>query len=41
MYYNLTDNLLLVGEWSREESENQAGAKNTSWNLNGGLFLKF
>ena len=41
LYYNLTDNLLLVGEWSRLQSENQAGAKNTSWNLNGGLFLKF
>jgi predicted porin len=41
MYYNLTDNLLLVGEWSRLESQNQAGAKNTSWNLNAGLFLKF
>jgi predicted porin len=41
VYYNLTDNLLLVGEWSRLESENQAGASNKSWNLNGGLFLKF
>jgi predicted porin len=41
VYHNLTDNLLLVAEYSRLESENQAGAKNTSWNLNAGLFLKF
>lgn len=41
VYHNLTDNLLIVGEYSRLESENQAGAKNTSWNLNAGLFLKF
>lgn len=41
MYHNLTDNLLIVAEYSRLESENQAGAKNTSWNLNAGLFLKF
>ena len=41
VYHNLTDNLLLVGEYSREQSKNQAGSTNTSWNLNAGLFLKF
>ena len=41
VYHNLTDNLLLVGEYSREQSKNQAGGSNTSWNLNAGLFLKF
>ncbi|HJS92067.1 MAG TPA: porin [Steroidobacteraceae bacterium] len=41
VYHDLTDNLMLVGEYSRLESENQIGQKNTSWNLNLGLFLKF
>lgn len=41
VYHNLTDNLLLVAEYSRLQSKNQTGAKNTSWNLNAGLFLKF
>lgn len=41
VYHNLTDNLLLVGEYSRLESKNQTGASNSSWNLNAGLFLKF
>jgi predicted porin len=41
LYHNITDNLLFVAEYSRLESANQAGGKNTSWNLNAGLFLKF
>ncbi|HVC30579.1 MAG TPA: porin [Steroidobacteraceae bacterium] len=41
LYHNLTDNLLLVAEYSRLQSKNQTGAENKSWNLNAGLFLKF
>ncbi len=41
VYHNLTDNLLIVGEFSRLQSKNQGGGSNTSWNLNAGLFLKF
>jgi predicted porin len=40
-YENVTDNLLLVGEFTKIRSENQLGTENSSWNLNVGLFLKF
>jgi len=41
VYQDLTTNLLLLLEFSRLESQNQAGQKNTSRNLNVGAFLKF
>jgi len=41
VYHNLTANLLLLMEFSRLESQNQAGQKNTSRNVNIGAFLKF
>ena len=41
VYYDLTANLMLLGEISRLESKNQAGDKNTSTNFNIGAFLKF
>jgi predicted porin len=41
IYHNLTENLLLVGEFSRIQDQNSLSQKNTSWNLNLGLFLKF
>ncbi len=41
VYHNLTANLLLLTEFSRLESQNQAGQKNTSRNVNIGAFLKF
>jgi predicted porin len=41
VYHDLTANLLLLTEFSRLESQNQAGQKNTSRNVNIGAFLKF
>ena len=41
LYQNVTANLLFVGEFSRLQSENDAGQTNSSWNINAGLFLKF
>jgi hypothetical protein len=41
VYQDLTTNLLLLAEFSRLESQNQAGQKNTSRNVNFGAFLKF
>jgi predicted porin len=41
VYHSLTPNLLLVFEVSRLSSLNQAGAENTSRNVNIGAFLKF
>ncbi len=41
VYYNLTDNLMLLSELSRLKSTNQADLSNTSWNFNVGAFLKF
>jgi len=41
IYHNLTDNLLLLLEFSRLESQNHAAQKNTSRNVNVGAFLKF
>jgi predicted porin len=41
VYQDLTANLLLLLEVSRLESQNNAGQKNTSRNLNVGAFLKF
>ena len=41
VYQDLTTNLLLLAEFSRLESQNQAGQKNTSRNINFGAFLKF
>ncbi len=41
VYYDLTANLMLLGEVTRMESKNQAGGKNTSTNFNVGAFLKF
>lgn len=40
-YQNLTDNLLLTGEFTRISSVNDTGQENSSWNLDVGLFLKF
>jgi predicted porin len=40
-YYDLTKNLMLLGEVSYVQSLNQAGAQNKSGNLNVGAFLKF
>ena len=41
LYQNVTANLLFVGEFSRLQSESDAGQTNSSWNFNAGLFLKF
>jgi predicted porin len=41
VYHDLTTNLLLLLEFSRIESKNQGGEKNTSRNVNVGAFLKF
>jgi len=41
VYQDLTTNLLLLLEFSRLESQNQLGQKNTSRNVNVGAFLKF
>jgi predicted porin len=41
IYQDLTTNLLLLLEFSRLESANQAGQLNTSRNVNVGAFLKF
>ena len=41
VYQDLTTNLMLLAEFSRLESQNQAGQKNTSRNVNIGAFLKF
>lgn len=41
VYQDLTANLMLLAEVSRLESQNQAGQKNTSRNVNFGAFLKF
>lgn len=41
VYQDLTTNLMLLAEVSRIESENHAGGKNTSNNINVGAFLKF
>lgn len=41
VYQDLTTNLMLLAEFSRLESKNQAGGKNTSRNVNIGAFLKF
>jgi predicted porin len=41
VYQDLTKNLLLLAEFSRLESQNQAGGENKSLNINVGAFLKF
>jgi len=41
VYQQLTPNLLLLGEISHLEAENQVGAKNSSTNFNVGAFLSF
>jgi predicted porin len=41
VYFDLTENLLLLGEFSYVRAENQAGAQNKSNNVNVGAFLKF
>jgi len=41
VYQDLTTNLLLLAEFSRLESQNNAGQTNTSRNFNIGAFLKF
>jgi len=41
IYQDLTENLMLLMEFSRLESQNQAGQTNTSRNVNIGAFLKF
>ncbi len=41
VYQDLTPNLILLLEFSRLESQNQAGQENTSRNANIGAFLKF
>ena len=41
IYHHLTPLLMLVGEFSRIQSTNDAGQKNSSWNVNAGLFLSF
>jgi hypothetical protein len=41
VYHDLTPNLMLVLEFSRLTSLNQAGQENTSSNVNVGAFLKF
>jgi hypothetical protein len=41
VYQDLTTNLLLLLEFSRLQSKNQAGQENTSRNVNIGAFLKF
>ncbi len=41
VYHHLTHDLLLVGEFSRLRSTNDMNQKNTSWNINAGLFLSF
>jgi predicted porin len=41
VYQDLTTNLLLLAEFSRLESQNNAGQTNTSRNVNIGAFLKF
>ncbi len=41
VYHSLTDNLLLLAEFTLLRSENQAGALNQSRNINVGAFLKF
>lgn len=41
VYHNLTPNLLLLTEFSRLTSLNQAGQENSSRNVNVGAFLKF
>jgi predicted porin len=41
IYHHLTSLLLLVGEFSRIQSTNDFGQKNSSWNVNAGLFLSF
>lgn len=41
VYQDLTTNLMILAEVSRIESENHAGGKNTSNNINAGAFLKF
>jgi hypothetical protein len=41
VYQDLTANLLLLFEFSRLTSQNQAGQENTSRNANIGAFLKF
>ncbi len=41
VYHHLTKDLLLVGEVSRIQSTNDADQKNSSWNINAGLFLSF
>ncbi len=41
IYQDLTTNLMVLAEVSRIESENHAGGKNTSNNINAGAFLKF
>jgi len=41
VYQDLTTNLMVLAEVSRIESENHAGGKNTSNNINAGAFLKF
>jgi predicted porin len=41
VYQDLTKNLIILAEFSRLQSENQAGGENKSFNFNVGAFLKF
>jgi predicted porin len=41
VYHSLTDNLLLLAEFTNIRSENQIGRENNSRNVNVGAFLKF
>jgi predicted porin len=41
VYHNLTENLQIMSEFSRIQSQNDFGQTNSSWNLNAGLFLSF
>ncbi len=41
VYHHLTHDLLLVGEFSQIHATNDLNQRNSSWNINAGLFLSF
>ncbi len=41
VYHHLTHDLMLLGEFSRVHATNDVDQKNTSWNIDAGLFLSF
>lgn len=41
IYHHLTPHLMVLGEFSRIQSTNDEGQKNSSWNIDAGLFLSF